>query len=954
MSEAEDRDERQNKAAKYHNITASGHSRVINGNVYGNLIYQGHEASSLGTQCLRSLAFPDMMQRRDGIAPKAENTCEWILEDRQYIDWCKKGGILWIKGRAGTGKSTLMRSVVRDAESRATAEMVVLSYFFHRRGSPLQYTVLGLLRSLLHQILSRDERLLDAFVAESSFEKRCKNEGTPGTDWHWTESNLQEKLAKIFHICAEKQTVRLYIDALDEAGEATARDFMLNLQHLRLDVGHRLNMYISCRPYPDVIWKYDHLIAVEKCNHQDIAAYLDLRFKHATGWGAREDTDEIKSLLLARASGIFQWIVLVTDRILQLRNESMNFVLNEIRHVPKELEDLYEDMLSQLNVTDQAMALSILRWIVFAARPLSLTELRYAVTIDPAKPLRSTLDCHMSESWCDTDKEMSSGLLRLSRGLAIARRTGESEYVVGFDHESVRDYMLKRGISFLGRQNPCTPHETNSGHDHHLLSTYCVRLLAASDVLGVERSRRRYPFVEQPKIPILDYAVRHWSHHAVLAEKSGISQADLIDITEWPSFEVWTHWHRLETRNHNHYHERTTLQHVAARYGLVSIMQKLIPSFQNSYLAYLTAGFLPRRWRPDGIETMDSHGMTPLSVAAKYGQDSMVGLLLSTGQVDVNSKCFVTFGPGDTPLSKAVRGGHTKVVKLLLQNQKVSPDFRDWSEGTPLMIAADKGYEDIFQLLLGTNKVAVGAKNKYGYTALSKAARGGHLAIVKALIDTHKVNVDSRDTSNQTVFSQAVHSGNKDVVKLLLNHCDTLSIDSKDESGQTPLSVAARLGYVATVQLLIGTGKVYLDSRSNNGETPFWFAACMGHAELVRLFLGSDQVDVNCRDTLSDYTPLATAAANGRAEALKILMTDARVEVNVLDISGMTPLLLAARSGYEETVKVLLESGRVDVSVRDLERHWAALDWAMEYGRNFAESEWSFDTAKVLQQYTSA
>ncbi|KAE9408023.1 hypothetical protein BT96DRAFT_59180 [Gymnopus androsaceus JB14] len=39
---------------------------------------------------------------------KAEGTGEWILNHMQYIKWIEEtGGILWIQGKAGSGKTVL-------------------------------------------------------------------------------------------------------------------------------------------------------------------------------------------------------------------------------------------------------------------------------------------------------------------------------------------------------------------------------------------------------------------------------------------------------------------------------------------------------------------------------------------------------------------------------------------------------------------------------------------------------------------------------------------------------------------------------------------------------------------------------------------------------------------------------------------------------------------------------
>ena len=103
------------------------------------------------------------------------------------------------------------------------------------------------------------------------------------------------------------------------------------------------------------------------------------------------DLTEIEYEIATRASGVFQWAVLVTTQVISdLMSEHEDFgkeyVLAAIRKIPEELNDIYQSMFDHLgkpeNQKDRVLALQILRWITFAARPLSLLELRYAVTFD--------------------------------------------------------------------------------------------------------------------------------------------------------------------------------------------------------------------------------------------------------------------------------------------------------------------------------------------------------------------------------------------------------------------------------------------------------------------------------------------------------------------------------------------------------------------------------------------
>ena len=104
------------------------------------------------------------------ISDPVDKSCEWLSKHPNYLEWLNRlHGLLWIKGKPGAGKSTLVRHLLAT-DKQAKHEMVVASFFFHARGSVLQKSPLGLFRSLLHQILQQAPGLLSTF--SSAFGKK--------------------------------------------------------------------------------------------------------------------------------------------------------------------------------------------------------------------------------------------------------------------------------------------------------------------------------------------------------------------------------------------------------------------------------------------------------------------------------------------------------------------------------------------------------------------------------------------------------------------------------------------------------------------------------------------------------------------------------------------------------------------------------------------------------------
>ncbi|UNI23438.1 hypothetical protein JDV02_009255 [Purpureocillium takamizusanense] len=124
--------------------------------------------------CLR---YQDMNERRNLIKRPHEDTFEWIFRsdshhseatpfetpERRWDDfetWLSAQGNrpYWIRGKAGSGKSTLMKFLCENPQTRvilgdSQQAKIVISDFLWAFGQPLQKNIKGILCSLLHQLL---------------------------------------------------------------------------------------------------------------------------------------------------------------------------------------------------------------------------------------------------------------------------------------------------------------------------------------------------------------------------------------------------------------------------------------------------------------------------------------------------------------------------------------------------------------------------------------------------------------------------------------------------------------------------------------------------------------------------------------------------------------------------------------------------------------------------------
>ena len=71
---------------------------------------------------LRSLQFESMEARSEAVKPAHQSTLQWIFygHSSSFKDWSSAaGGIDWVQGKAGSGKSTLMRYLTKLDETHS-------------------------------------------------------------------------------------------------------------------------------------------------------------------------------------------------------------------------------------------------------------------------------------------------------------------------------------------------------------------------------------------------------------------------------------------------------------------------------------------------------------------------------------------------------------------------------------------------------------------------------------------------------------------------------------------------------------------------------------------------------------------------------------------------------------------------------------------------------------------
>ncbi|KAK4201945.1 hypothetical protein QBC40DRAFT_48381 [Triangularia verruculosa] len=326
---------------------------------------------------LQSLAFGSMFDRQDNINSGLASTCQWLQDASASRAWSSRQnvstdcGLLWIKGKPGAGKSTLMKSAVTAIKQSEDGRSNIASFYFNARGDDLEKTPLGLLRSVIHQLCRQDAHVLDEFL------KLCKEKRTRdgGHNLSWIAPELEAFIRRLFSQRKPRRSF-IFVDALDEcanlsgnqASEHTVRQVVYLLFEIAwsaLNNQLSLNICLSSRHYPTISLPNCPEIVVEEGNASDIGIYVRDMFRMIPSSEVGE-IEKIQSLLIDKASGVFPWVVLVVAILLRdLHNgQPMSRIFDRLKAVPKRMEDLYAELLGSLTAEERLFTVPLVQWVL--------------------------------------------------------------------------------------------------------------------------------------------------------------------------------------------------------------------------------------------------------------------------------------------------------------------------------------------------------------------------------------------------------------------------------------------------------------------------------------------------------------------------------------------------------------------------------------------------------------
>lgn len=871
---------------------------------------------------LDSLKSEAVDARRFNIGKAHSGTCKWLLGHPLYSDWTnplkveERRGFLWIRGKPGAGKSTIMKFAQEHATKHKLDQEIVISFFFNARGEDLEKTTRGMWISLLAQLLETTSDLqavLDTVAFPSNHDQDSP---------HWTENALQEIFeAAVLRLGSRR--LKCFIDALDECEEQQIRkmvDFFQDLGESAVESHVQFHVCFASRHYPTISIQHglNMILESEQGHGDDLAKYVRTRLNSVKSKAA----DSVRDEILRKANGVFMWVVLVIPLLkAEFDNGRIFNVKNRLKEIPRELGELFREIMRRDNANMDEMLLCF-QWILLAARPLGMEEFYFAMVagLDPAS--------HLLRKWdleeVDADA-MRQYVTSSSKDLAELTR---SKPTVQFIHESVRDFLLKDdGLRKLWpdltNDFPTFSHE-RLGHCCEKYLEVMRKILPTSNTLEKASSEGSKTLRTELKTtyPFLDYASHQILYHA---ERSAEESQDLFLANfhreSWINITNMLALH--ETKRHT---PAASLLYVLAENNCANLIRNTCRGevaigergerYHYPFIAALANGHLDvarallqidKECSPKSDSTnfklpfRKDH--TPLLWAIEAGSETIAEALLNTTEPqEYNAR----LRDGRSLLALAVEKGYDSIVVRLLESSCIKVDRNDPRASSPLVYAVRHGHESIVRLLLDHGADVDYMTRPFTHSpVLVEAIALGHDAIVRMLLDRDP-DLEKADPFGVTALRQAARHGRLDIIGILVKKGACLSGSVNRPMRDSALSDAARAGHTSCVQLLVDS---YGHVACSEGMWPAALrsAAAERHDAIVDLLLERG-VEIESMVGGHQRTRLHLAASAGITTTMASLM-DSGTDIEQCDDLGHRPIHAAAMAGHEKAVQLLLDHG---------------------------------------------
>jgi hypothetical protein len=444
----------------------------------------------------QSLAFKEMNSREETIHKAHEDTFDWVLEyahadaadpepgdETDNAFFCRwlhgNDKLFWICGKAGSGKSTLMRKICRDDRlsdylKQWAPEGIVTraTMFFTTEGTELQRSQEGLLRSLLHQALKKPTIAVQ--VLTPHLNKTADDKGK----FQWTLAELCTAFDDLLELASATQRFCFFVDGLDEYNviattSAYPPEYYLeteNEQGRKIRSGHRriarllldaannayVKICVSSRPSNDIqaVFSQCPTFQLELLTKRDMELFVRGQVSECArdmSQTTASDYEGCADAIVKNASGVFLWVNIATEILVDgIVNGIKPLPLRSmLDNLPTELggtKGLYMNILERLDPQQRAEAWSMFNIMLHTRGELTPLFLSFAVEANDGDAIAMRVKFLQEGELEYQCEHIRKRLQALGNLLEIQHDAHSRQGYVRVMHLTVREFLLRADV----------------------------------------------------------------------------------------------------------------------------------------------------------------------------------------------------------------------------------------------------------------------------------------------------------------------------------------------------------------------------------------------------------------------------------------------------------------------------------------------------------------------------
>lgn len=357
--------------------------------------------SLLNDFILEALAYKSMYDREDEVERAHTKTFDWVFESKankraaetrlsEWLSGDTMGPIYWVTGKPGSGKSTFIQYLFQHEKTAACLEdwtgetpVCTAGFFFWTSGSREQRSQTGLLRSLLHQVLSEHPDMIAASfpslwerLMAMSTKERIK------VKLDWSVEELLDAFRQFTTLAEGKMKVCLFVDGLDEF----EGDHEIIIRFFReMSEKQGLKLCLSSRPWEVFEKAFESSVPnlkLQDVSFDDMFQFVSDKLKLNKGVKAALQVDEkgaqkLVQSTVQKADGVFLWVRLAVERMVALfdANAGLASLQHTLSSLPGELDDLFAKFIFQ-DQNDVQISQTATVYLLTRARELAADFIR--------------------------------------------------------------------------------------------------------------------------------------------------------------------------------------------------------------------------------------------------------------------------------------------------------------------------------------------------------------------------------------------------------------------------------------------------------------------------------------------------------------------------------------------------------------------------------------------------